>query len=576
MQTEIRGKNHLIAKAAILELVANGVTDFCICPGSQSFPLALAVSEDKRCNTYSHFDERGMGFFALGLAKAKNSAVAIITTSGTAVGNLMPAVMEAFHAEVPLMLITADREDLWQDCGMDQTCNQVGIFGNFVKYEFSFPATIADSSIKSLQEIVAYSIAQLRIHSKPVHLNFRFSRPLFSLAKEQIIDIKQIERPQFLPVKILPEVFSLNRVRTLINEAKSGVIVVGELQREEEVGAITKLASILNWPIIPEITSQMRFNVEEEATPLLAHGHWYLGLENTPKPDLILQFGKRTVQLMNKVTDYLKLSGAMRIVIADRLERVNPGDEDTLYLSCEILGFCNSINAEKTDSRLLELEWIEKETRKILSQIENAEECSELSIIRSIFKEFVDGEVVYLGNSLPIRAASWGISPSKKQISVIANRGLSGIDGNIATCAGYASFSEKVTAILGDLSLLYDLNSLAFLSPHSETGKNSRIVIVVINNSGGGIFSFLPQIEFSNRAKEVTLTSHSFDFSAIAEQFGLSYFSPKTIMQLTQDYLEASNQSRSSLIEINVDINKTKQVIKEIEAEVETLWSKSK
>ena len=564
---EAPNSNFLWAGLVIEELVRNGVGTFCICPGSRSTPLAWAVAEHPSAKSVVHFDERGAAFHALGIAKSSGRPAAFICTSGTAVANAFPAVVEASMAHVPLILLTADRPPELQDTGANQTIDQVNVFGKFVSKHVGLwgPAVSPDPSL--VHSTIQQSLCNA---SGPIHLNCMTDEPLAPAAARP--KENDLGSPAEFPLETNPagarkrdldESLSeedTEKVVQIINEAAKGVLLVGGLANVREMAAVETLARALGWPTLPDITSGLRTRSGAETTV-----HYALQLAKTKalrklleETDLILHVGGTfTSKPMLQFLDGINASGSHRIGylrLTSHSRRLDPPHRATQRLICDIASFCDDLAARLSpisqDDRARHLVEASRAVEACLnSSLNETDPVSEAALARNVTRLAPGNSVLFLGNSMPIRDAdAYGAADGNGPL-VAANRGASGIDGTIATAAGYARGLEKpVTAVIGDLAALHDLNSLALL-------KNlpAPVILVIVNNNGGGIFHFLPIAEHPEHFERFFATPHGLRFKEIARAFDLPYYRPSTNRDFTDIYTAALQRAESCIVEVQTD-----------------------
>ncbi|MGL5264574.1 MAG: 2-succinyl-5-enolpyruvyl-6-hydroxy-3-cyclohexene-1-carboxylic-acid synthase [Candidatus Rhabdochlamydia sp.] len=509
----IAERNYHFSYQLIDQLVKQGVQDFCLAPGSRSTPLVLAVANHPQACSHIHFDERGLAFYALGCAKASKRLVALIVTSGTAVGNLLPAVMEAKHDSVPLILLTADRPPELRDCGANQSCNQVNIFGSYVNWQKDLPCADEGFSLKSLST----TIAQAVYHAQgPVHLNCMFREPLSSPHKL----IEPLPCTHYARASFEPSSQIIEQYASYLKESVNGILIA---TATSPVDPVISLAEKLNWPIFPDILSPIR-TIKH---PLII-SHFDLILKTDSFSfEAVLQIGERFISKMllqtlerSPLKLYLQVSETPHCFDPSHL--INHRMQSDLSSFCQMLTL--KLPSLKATSHLSS--WQKKQFHT-LQALDNyflkQTRLSEPAIANLLVQK---NAALFLGNSMPIRDANCYLSLVSGP--VFANRGLSGIDGNIATACGIAIGAQKHTMVLlGDLSFLHDLNSLALVakSPYPCT-------LIVINNQGGGIFSFLPLDQPEIIKETFFATTHELSFSSAAKLFSLPYYAPQDLSSL--------------------------------------------
>lgn len=482
--------NKIWTAGMVRAIAQAGVSYCCLGYGSRSTPLVLALLNEPSMQTYHHFDERGLAFHALGYAKTIKRPVAIVVTSGSSVANLYPAIMEAFEEEIPLLIITADRPSELKCMGSNQTTNQSGIFSSHVVWQIDFPPPDSPSSIAKMIPRLAYSLSKLdHPVPGPVHMNCMFCEPLEYTAKEKI---RNFTIPKYFSLKQYTQRACIARDLHLDSP---GIILAGFIKNKCDQQAIVALAKKLKWPLFVDITSNMRGMQSSELIPfydILLSTNSAKNLE----PSTILHFGGRLVS--KRLLDWIEsLPLVSYIHISSSAKNYNPHYRLTHRFYIDPSPFCDLLSRVAIPSSEAYLkEWISL-SKIAAAQLETfyqmKEGINEIQLPICLSKLDYDYSL-FLANSMPIRDADMFFSPTKP-VTIFANRGVSGIDGNIAAATGIAiSLQKPLIAILGDLASLHDLNS--FL----QINRSPPILYIIINNGGGGIFSFLPIVKATSKA----------------------------------------------------------------------------
>ncbi len=554
--------NHLWARLLVEELYRNGIGGFCISPGSRSTPLALAVSEQKKIVHTVHFDERGTGFYAVNWAKAVGKPIVLICTSGTAVANYFPAVVEASLSRIPLIILTADRPPELLQCGANQAIEQINIFGNYVRWSFTLPCP--DSAISPAVVLTTGGQAvyrACRAPAGPVHINCMFREPLEPIELEGDIpegylspveNWLEIEKPFTrwnLPKSRLTteqEIFVLDK----IGAARQGLFVVGELREEQEIKSTYALSQSLHWPVFADVTSGLRLGNRTEFS--VAYYDQMLLLPeffNWFNPKFVLHIGGTITS--KRLLEFLEKKRPEYMFVADHPLRTDPIHRITYRFETDLKSFCSWL-APAMKRRdvypwgLEVVEWSQQLEQVLNEWTQEREELNEITVARHISLWKPPESDLFLGNSMPIRDADMYGSIYGTDGLVFANRGASGIDGTIASSAGF-SFARKktVTAIVGDLSALHDLNSISLLSQ-----EGVKVILIIINNNGGGIFSFLPISAYPETFERYFGNPHGYHFEGAAKMFGIDYtvaYKPDELKKLYQSALEKQS---STIIEV--------------------------
>ncbi|MGL5359596.1 MAG: 2-succinyl-5-enolpyruvyl-6-hydroxy-3-cyclohexene-1-carboxylic-acid synthase [Shewanella sp.] len=571
MRTENTATLNLIWGALILEELARlGVQHVCMAPGSRSTPLTLAAAQQTKLQRHMHFDERGLGFMALGLAKASAAPVAIITTSGTALANLYPAIVEAWLTHVPLILLTGDRPPELLDCGANQAIVQPGIFANYAK-QVNLPTP--DSQIAP-QALLTTLDAALANQTRPVHINCMYREPLY---------------PSELQGALLsPESAYLKPVQTWLTHTKpysqygqctqvsypsedaimrfvhgKGVIVAGTLTPEQDPAQLIALSQKLGWPLLTDAQSQLRQhpgaigNIDQ----LLQHPKARNLLQEA---DRVLLFGGRL--LSKRLISYLaEQHWHSYWQVLPTKERLDPSHQAKHIWQASAAQFA-ALNWYRSSSAnwANTLITYNDELHQLFTRNIDHGEFGEAQVVRAIASTRPGQQQLFIGNSLPIRLYDMYAPVSCDSAITYTNRGASGIDGLLATACGIAAHGGKpTTLIIGDLSQLHDLNSLAIARQLA-----SPLVIVILNNDGGNIFNLLPVPNERVRSDFYRL-SHGLEFGYAAAMFNLPYQQVDNLADFQASYLEALDTNSASVIEVNVSQHQASSQIAAI-----SLWVK--
>ncbi|KAB8312236.1 2-succinyl-5-enolpyruvyl-6-hydroxy-3-cyclohexene-1-carboxylic-acid synthase [Erwinia endophytica] len=527
--------------AVILEaLTRHGVRHLCIAPGSRSAPLTLAAADNPSFLCHTHFDERGMGYLALGLAKASRQPVAIIVTSGTAVANLYPAVIEARLTGERLIVLSADRPQQLIDCGANQAVEQPGLFGNHVSGSLNLPTPSPDIPASWLVSAVD---ALMQQHpAGAVHLNCPFAEPLYggdpaafkawhaSLGHWWQGDQPWVAMPMSSTVTIQADWREWRQ--------RNGLVIVGNVTAEEGT-ALVKWAGELGWPLIADVQSQAGASFPCAEIWLQQS----VAREALEQAQLVVQFGSHLTgkHLTSWLAEY---QPEAYWLIESMPGRRDPAQHRSCRIVADIGDWLDAHPAIALPAWCPSLEKLASETFRTVQQklchFGEAQLAARLSELLP-----VDGSL-FLGNSLTIRLVN-AFARLPVGYPVYANRGASGIDGLLATSAGVQLGTGKpVLAVMGDLSALYDLNSLALLRQ-----VTAPLVLIVVNNNGGQIFSMLPT-PVAERERFFAMPQHV-NFAPAAVMFGLHYHQPQSWLALCDAVEQGWQHDGATLIELRVD-----------------------
>jgi 2-succinyl-5-enolpyruvyl-6-hydroxy-3-cyclohexene-1-carboxylate synthase len=534
--------NQAVANRLIDCCVQHGCNHFFVAPGSRSTPLAVAVANQPKATIIRHFDERGLSFACLGYGRGTGRPGAFVCTSGTAVANALPAVVEASLDHVPMLLLTADRPPELRDTGANQSINQVNLFGNYAAWFFDLPCPGPSLSDSFWDSTLRHAIAQTK--NGPVHLNCMYREPFFAT--------------DTCGAPIPPSPSPLAMRNTIECEVPLGntIVLVGNSLHHQEIAAAKRLASRLQCPCLFDITAGDR-----TFSPDLL-----LMRDNLPAPDVVIHVGGRFVS--KRLLNFLSANPPKRWIRASRhTSRQDPLHRVTDVLIGDVAAICDGMRGLPTDNAFREA-WQQAAAisrQAVVEALESIEQLNEPAIVYQLARLLPAGTNLFIGNSMPIRDfdtfAWWDLESAPR---VAANRGASGIDGLLATAAGYATGTQQVTTcVVGDLSALHDLNSFALVAQ-----STIPIIVILINNDGGGIFHFLPVASQTQHFEAMFAMPHGRTFHHAAAMFGLDYVRPQSMQQFVESYQTAVQQNRSALIELSTDRRENLRVHRKIEAAV--------
>ena len=518
------GAGWRFALTLVDELARAGVTDACLAPGSRSAPLALALAEHPGIGVHVHLDERSAAFFALGAAKRSGRPVVVVCTSGTAAANFHPAVLEADHARVPLLVLTADRPPELRGTGANQATDQLKLYGPAVRWfcEVGVPADDPAAG-RYWRSLASRALAEAAgPPAGPVHLNLAFADPLVPLDPapgpgRRLAGEPAPGRPGGAPWTAAPA-----GVRAA---ADGDVAALAEAVRAEARGllvagwgagldpaAVDAFAAASGWPVLADPLSGARRGPAAVST--------YDGLLRAPRfaagyrPDLVVRVGGAPTS--KALTAWLDET-VPQVLVDPAGGWLDPGRSVSLRLTADPSALLAAV-AARLDGRgpgpwlgqWLAAERLAREA--IDGLLEEWTEPFEGRVARDLVAWMPDGGTLVVGSSMPVRDVDAFARP-REGLRLLANRGLSGIDGFVATALGVAAAGEEpVAALCGDLTRLHDASSLL-----GAAGRPRGAVLVVCDNDGGGIFSFLPQARLPAELFEPLFgTPHGLDLAALA------------------------------------------------------------
>ena len=530
-------------------LINAGVKAVVMSPGSRSTPLAYAFVSTKELKVYTQIDERSAGYFAVGLAKASGEPTVLLCTSGTAASNYFPAITEAHYARLPLVVITADRPHELREVGAPQAIDQIRMYGNQVKFSVDFPLAEDNRNIDDyIDRHVQRGISVgLTAPVGPIHMNVPFREPL-------LIDLEMEAPPttfeQHFMMKSALDEATTKQVKALLENSETGFIVVGELPVHFKRETFWKFAKALNWPVLCDPLSNLRSQVPKDCASLCIDQYDALlksdSFGNQVVPETVIRFGAQPVS--KALTLYLKKvrpttfiavdeSAAFRDSIGVVTHHIQSSAEAVLQI------IVNKPITAQTEK------WIA--ANEIASNIieENAQIAGdEGSYAHMLFQHLPKGTDLISGSSMPIRDVDTFFGKTEKDIDVFANRGTNGIDGVVSTALGIqAARQRSAWLLIGDLSFLHDVNGLIATRFHE-----TDLTIVIMNNDGGGIFSYLPQAESGTHFEELFGTPTGLTFEHIALMYNAQYQAVNTLEEFKLE-LEKRKEKPVRIIEVFTD-----------------------
>jgi 2-succinyl-5-enolpyruvyl-6-hydroxy-3-cyclohexene-1-carboxylate synthase len=575
------------ATLVIESLVRAGITDAIISPGSRSTPFVIAALENEALECTSALDERSAAYFALGQARRTLRPSLLLCTSGSAPANYFPAVVEASEGGVPVIVLSADRPPELRGCGANQTTDQVGLYGNKVRFFADLGEPRDDAaSLRALKRLVAQAVSEaLGAKPGPVHLNAQARKPLEPAPASDEIrarfdaivgePLTQIFRARPLDPTLVEHIspLTLDAVIEAFDEAVRPVILCGpsDLRSAMFVDALDRLAERTGAVVLAQTASQFRCWAGSRALGGFDTIWQTESGRSMCLPDFVLQLGANPVS-----SGWEQLSAAHRIrrIVVHPWQWADPSSTAEAVVQADIGSFlaalceCEFKSARRDEDFVAGFEWAESavwdEVSAILAQAGDA--LTQAGAARAVLDSVPDPSVLVLGNSLPIRDVDRWIPPSKKLLAVCSQRGVSGIDGVVSGAAGVASWVDGATTLLiGDVSFLHDLNGLQLAS-----SLHGPIVIVVVNNGGGRIFEQLP---IARDGKETWLpyftTPHDADLECAARVYGCAFHSVDTVGGLRQALALGYAQEGCTVIEALVPPQSALQQGRDLVARVE-------
>lgn len=538
------------AQLLVFSCKAAGIKDIVISPGSRNAPLTLSFTGDSFFNCYSIVDERCAAFFALGIAQHQKRPVALVCTSGSALLNYYPAIAEAFYSDIPLVVLSADRPPYKIDVGDGQTIRQDHVFERHIGYSANLKMDVAHSEerlsfycpdhlkngqaeIDELNTTILKSALDVALEKKlPVHINIPFEEPLYGLAEKRGYRLPSfpIQKKEFG----LPSNFE--KIRDIWSSSEFKMVLVGVHSPNE-----------IDQDLLESLASNPSVIVFTETTSNLHHPNFFSSIDSIIfpiekssnaderfrklQPEVLLTFGGLVVSK--------KIKAFLRKYKPKHHWHVNPTKAfDTYFALTEHFEMNVNLFLRKilSNNQNIRSDYFEKwnlvktnyETKRdrYLEKVP----FSDFTVVNIIQNSIPEGYQVHLSNSSTVRYTQ--LFPMKNSLSVYCNRGTSGIDGSTSTAIGSSLYHNSPTVLItGDLSFFYDSNALW----NDYIKKDFRIII--INNSGGGIFRILPGFDNSDRFGTFFETKHDLTAEPLCEQFGFKYASARDLYSLKKELL---------------------------------------
>jgi len=530
-------------------LVANGITNVVISPGSRSTPLSITLDAHPALRTWIHLDERSAGFFALGIGRVTGRPAVLVCTSGTAAANYLPAVVEAHHAGVAMIVCTADRPPELLGWGAGQTIDQHGIFGTATRWAVDLPVASEWNAVQAERVAMRAVAAATGTNPGPVHINWPFRLPL----EPKVAPV--VRESMFVPAITKPRSASAESVESLLELAgvERGVVVAGPndgigLDGEHSLAAaVIRFARAAGWPVIGEPLTQLRRGpVDAEADPTnvipnagrLLDDRRFAALH---APSVVVRVGRAPTT--KSVRLWMESHRPQRVVLIDPAGHWHEpsftltdhlGDDPTVLLN----GTAQALESSASDGGCPSSPWLESwrvadaSAEAAIAEVIGSEPLMAAATARVVVESMPTGSVLLTSNSMPVRDLDSFAPVGDPRVSIVGNRGASGIDGITSTALGAAAVSAAPVAMLiGDLALLHDLGGLT-----AARRLGIHLTAVCVDNDGGEIFSMLPIAAHGSDAEFGRLfrTSHGIDLAGIDGFAGVQVSMAETSQQLAR------------------------------------------
>ena len=564
--------NRVWASLIIDEFLKNNITQFYLSPGMRNAPLIAAMTHlqgfNKDLSIILCMDERAAAFRALGYSKATGKPSVLVCTSGTAMANYMPAVVEAKKSNLPLIVLSADRPIELTFCDDNQTIDQTKFYGDYVQGEMNFGAPSAEISPLAMTSSLSNLIHKSLYPQKgPVHFNCSFRDPLEDTQTNipaEYINLANIQinregpSTRYVNLETVPDKNAIAEIAGILKKSKTGLLVVGSLAPHESTEAVKEFVKTLNWPTYFDVSSSLKyaFNLTDDALPTFDHPEVQSELIKNP-PETVFHIGGRLTS--KHYYSFLKQVPQINLVTLNlNLEKEDPSHHTKIRINAHINSTLTSIMSFFEGAKLpkkelnLNFESLSKNKIKLIEEGPLAYP----SISKTIIDHMPDNSTLYIGNSTVVRTFDAYFSyENRKNIKVATNRGVSGIEGFMASAAGFIDGTQKeVYLVVGDVAFIHDLNSLYFLKDLKTPMK-----IILVNNDGGGIFTLLP-IHREKSVLDYITSPHGQNFKKTAESFGIDYVGVSNREDFLAAFKDMQMKTTHTMMEIFIDHNTNKSV----------------
>jgi len=516
-----------------------GVENAVVCPGSRCAPLLIGFGKHPDIETISITDERSAGFVGLGLAQQSGKPVVLACTSGTAALNFAPAVTEAFYQNVPLIVLTADRPPEWIDQWDGQTIHQEKIYEPHLKGSFNYN----ENNVKIGVEALTLALDEA---AGPVHLNIPIREPFYPESLNDVVLNTETQRTQRKTIKSVSEEI-YKEFESILDSTVKVMVLGGQLEPNQE---LVILLNQLNVPIVGDVIS----NLHGVNDVIYSGDLLFKYADKSLSPDFLITFG-RSVISKNQKLFLRKHQPKVHWHIGEGMAG-DPFQSLTNIIESDPIVFLKRWVELTTEIGRhgeiynLKLSKAQNETNKRFGKLLDKTEFNYFSAVRNVLKQLPKNSVLHLGNSMPVRIANF-VGVKDSTVDVWCNRGTSGIDGIVSTAVGHALAEpkRKHTLIVGDLSFFYDRNGL-WLNHKFPT----NLQIVILNDSGGGIFNMIPGPSSQGVLTELFTTPHHRTAEITAKEFDLAYS--------TASSLEEIHDWESGILEIFTEMKTNTETFK--------------
>ncbi|WP_419168513.1 2-succinyl-5-enolpyruvyl-6-hydroxy-3-cyclohexene-1-carboxylic-acid synthase [Halobacteriovorax sp.] len=547
--------SRLWASIIVDELAKNGIVDFYTAPGMRNAPVLAAAHYNEDIKTYSFLDERALAYRALGRSKVSESIPLLTCTSGTAMANFAPAVIEANKSGLPLVILSADRPNELVKTDSNQTIDQTRVIDSHTCYNLNLEAPNEALSATRLRTLISTAIGRAKINRRPVHINFPLREPLDNtkgyISQEYLK--ASLESFHKNGAKVISSAYQNYQMEFNLQErlvkAKNLLLVIGKLDGKKDIDHYRESLKSIRIPKYLDITSGLKYEfcLEDYLTPNFDHPEVLSVYEQNP-PDLIIHIGGRLVS--KHYYNYLEKTDCELLHVTNVDFDHDPGFSNTQKIICDPLSFLKGLAKLELEQAppVMWHDFVEKK-RAVIEESGLTQPFISKNIIEKIDLDYD----LLIGNSTIVRSFDNFVSSNlRRHVKVFTNRGVSGIEGFMATLMGLSDENDRPKlCLIGDISFKHDLNSLYMLNQAAREKKN--LTVIIINNFQGDIFNLLP-IAKEKDFLDLLTTPHDDRFDKVIGAFEeLEYSSCETKEDFNKQVLNALKNQGVNIIEAITD-----------------------
>ncbi|MEL7331013.1 MAG: 2-succinyl-5-enolpyruvyl-6-hydroxy-3-cyclohexene-1-carboxylic-acid synthase [Cyanobacteria bacterium J06560_2] len=531
MTIDFRNTNSLWASVAVETLAQLGLQTAILCPGSRSTPLTFAFATHPSIEAIPILDERSAAFFALGCAKRQHQPVALVCTSGTAGANFYPTVIEAYESGVPLLIFTADRPPEMRDCASGQTIDQQKLYGGFSKDYSELAVPMAEMPMLAYlrQTLVSGWGKAIAPCPGPIHYNCPFRDPLPPLADNSTQHLEKIWNSTDFFAAIASPASVTEQTQSLPidqwTQCHQGLIIAGPSYLDDPQGycqLVSELSQRLGWPVLAEGLSPLR-NYHRLNSSLVSTYDIILRSPTRAAaliPKQVIQLGPLPISKV--LRQWLQTHQPKRWIVGSQ-RNLDPLHGPVQGLPTTLESLVNAIKTDSTESTNCDYtqQWLDQEAsvRQALDNTLATETALvESKVVWLLSQHLPENTPLFIANSMPVRDIEYFWAPGDRKIKPVFSRGANGIDGTLSTAMGLAHHNAPTVLLTGDLAFLHDTNGLL-----NTTKLSGHLTVIVINNSGGGIFEMLPVAQFESVFETYFATPQSVELFSLCKAYGVEH-----------------------------------------------------